>query len=323
VKRTGKIAITAGLALLILLVIALVAAEFRLEWLRKAPRLTAAAVNKPDACVVIRLQPLLAPPEITQILAAQAKIRPQWLVHLLPQEIAILFAADAASEEIRTTFFINEQRIGPLIAAKSDLEPLRKQFPGVRWSSQQLERSARGMLTLDGKAVLDASATETLRRRWPHQNLSGSLAASLQETHLFEMALDNRSGGVYALLASALAGANLPAGLLPPEQIEMIMGGISTGHARIDPAGKDAFDVVVHFECDPAAPPETPQSIQSLLGMAQIGLQMALKDRYGAVLTGSAAISGNVVEGKYTISKMGGIYKTMLPAPASPPSPKS
>lgn len=137
---------------------------------------------------------------------------PQWALDaVLPWEVALLASPQDNGQGLSITVFVNERRLGPLVTREATAERMQKWCPSVCWASgfAPLEE---GVLLAEGTLALREPENQALVQHWPAPLASPS-QVEITGGHGLEIALDNRSGGAYAVLAGIIS--NLPKGSCP------------------------------------------------------------------------------------------------------------
>jgi len=137
---------------------------------------------------------------------------PQWALDaVLPWEVALLASPQVDGRGLSITVFMNERRLGPLVTREATAERMQEWCPSVCWASgfAPLEE---GVLLAEGTLALRKRENQALVQHWPAPLASPS-QVEITGGHGLEIALDNRSGGAYAVLAGLMS--NLPEGSCP------------------------------------------------------------------------------------------------------------
>lgn len=191
-------------ALLIVSTIGLFVADGRYEFLRDAPRTQHEDILNLDPSIRLLIDPEKLVTVARGIVEEQLQREvPDWLLsRIVPYQISTIMNANHDDGTIRVRLFINERRLGPLIAKQFNATSILEGFPEFEWDPEGLVPYQRGALTLKGTVPMDMQAQEDAWYTWTQ-------GTSLQPlppdgTHLFEVLGDNREGAAYVVAASLM-----------------------------------------------------------------------------------------------------------------------
>ncbi len=229
---------------------------------------------------------------IAHYLPPDALPLPSWLPYkqnqlipmLMPREIALLTGSDFAKGQIDLTFFINERRLGPLIAQAADNSNIFKSIKQVKWDSELMTAPQRGVLKVGGAIAIPDGLENKVLETWQH-DIKGE-PVTIQGGHLIEAAIDNRSGDIFTLIASAqqASGQDWRALLQDPiaKTAIAIVQKVVDFRLSGDFVSNDSAKIVARVGAEPDAGPQ----LEFLAGMGIPALATQLEDMYGLKLTG-------------------------------------
>lgn len=181
-----------GLMLILTALAAVIQRKY--EPLLAAPVVTHDVVATPRHTLRIVLYPTMAPTALSNLLDL-----PEWIVApFAPREIAVLAEPDLNSKKVRLAVFLNDQRLGPVIADYASEPYLSKDVPFIDWDERGCVRTERGSLVLQGDIPLKSRVADLVCAL--RKSTEAGMAPPLQGGHMFEAALSNEDGGALAAL---------------------------------------------------------------------------------------------------------------------------
>jgi hypothetical protein len=195
-KRRSKIPITVFISLTFLAVAAGYVQQ-KYEPIVAAPVVTHDVVATPRQT----LRAVFYPPLARAALSGLVDL-PEWIVEpLAPREIALLAEPNLDAETVRFQVFVNEQRLGPVIAGYVTEPDLSHDVPFVQWDVRGVVREERGSMALQGTMRIKPELAALLRSL---RQANEAPAPALEGGHLFEAALSNEDEGAVATVVALL-----------------------------------------------------------------------------------------------------------------------
>ena len=311
------------IVLLVVVIAVLIAAgilQGKYEAIISAPYVSHESVAGAHTSARIVIKPLLAEDYIARRLLVPQGV-PSWVAdRVLPREAVLLCDTNIETGDTLLTLFLNEQRLGPVIQEKVNETGFQRRIPDITWSPEGLVRNGRGSMTLDGAIRLPPAALDTVHNQWGIVQPMKPL--EIEGEHFVEAVLDNRDGAAFALLC----GLYLKGGGVPPNQFNILDPNVVKGvkniaclRLAVDIKSDTELGVGVRVECGPAASEDAVQSIKFLLDQARAAARTALKQDFGADLSGGFNREALAVVGQFTISPFEPILK-WLGVPLAPPA---
>ncbi|MCX5771159.1 MAG: hypothetical protein NTZ09_12945 [Candidatus Hydrogenedentes bacterium] len=199
-RRRRKILI-AALASLTFLAVATGYVQQKYEPIVAAPVVTHEAVATPRQTLRAVFYPPLARAALSGLLGL-----PEWIVEpLAPREIALLAAPNLDSETVELQVFVNEQRLGPVIAGYVNEPDLSQDVPFVQWDARGVVREGRGSMVLEGTMRIKPELAALLRSL---RLAPTAPVPTLEGGHLFEAALSNEDEGAVATIVALMRYLN-------------------------------------------------------------------------------------------------------------------
>ncbi|MBI4558008.1 MAG: hypothetical protein HY706_10545 [Candidatus Hydrogenedentes bacterium] len=251
--------------------------------IRGAPRISYRELVTPQTSVQVVVEPLLAPELAARFLQPEHNV-PTWaLARVLPHQIAVLAEAALDSGQTKSVVFINEQRLGPLAAQRSE-------------GALALRR--RGVLVGEVTGVLPEAVVKAIRARWAQ--IAAIAAPAVEASHLLSLAFDNRQGTGFAAFLGSRPFAGVPPEQAVAEDTLTIVRGIGTITGYADLAPNDTLNVHLSVECNTWA--QNPEHMFLLANMGLEELRARLKADYGIVLSGVPKLEGPTIQGDFTVA---------------------
>ena len=301
-KRVGKYALIALVAVALVAVIALYIANSRYDFLFAGPKVSYETMLTQGARVRVVVQPPLARPLVAKVLGTSAP--PPWILdRVIPYEAALIAAPDVSTKRIDVALFLNPQRLAPVIAKAADAYSIPKYAPYVTWTSNEFDVSKRGVLSLQGFMPMDAATVDAVGAEW-----GAVLLPSLppfEGNHLAEVSLDNRDGSLYALI-STFANGGLMTLPMPLESLRKTIAPIATMSVYADLVADDEMAIHMAVECDPSAEEGQVTGVSFALAGIVGELTKAVAQR-GATLAGQKRAEGFVIVGNYRLTNVGAL----------------
>jgi len=194
-------------ALAIVLTVALWFVDKRFEVLWRARQIPHEEILPEHTDFQFVIKPsLFQAADLVQMPGIEARV-PAWLPlwtlkWFVPYEVAIVSKVEYERDQIDVGVFVNERRLGPVIARAFNAGLSRATLPGVTWDRGGMQRLERGAMVLRGRAPLSLETVFVLTSRW-NQGVSRS-PLELEGDHALEMLLDNRDGGAFAVIDQLL-----------------------------------------------------------------------------------------------------------------------
>ncbi len=233
-KRRSKL-IIAALISLTFLAVAAAYVQQKYEPLVAAPVVTHETVATPRQTLRAVFYPPLAQTALSYLVDL-----PEWIVEpLAPREIALLAEPNLDKETVQFQVFINEQRLGPVIAGYVTEPDLTQDVPFVQWDARGVVREGRGSMALQGKMHIEPEIAALLRSL---RQTNEAPVPTLEGNHLFEAALSNEDQGAVAAIVALLRYLEKPA---PFDEVALTRNLAVLNSARIvaDLVSDDAIDI--------------------------------------------------------------------------------
>lgn len=294
-------AIASGVFVVLLLAAVLVA-DWRYGLLFPASRIPYADIASDRTAVRIRIDPAMAR-ELIQRRYLDDSAVPSWAVPLvLPYEAAVLVAPDLNQRAAGVVVFVNERRAGPLLAQlATGSGALERPAGQIRWEPPALVSERRGSLLLEGSMPLSAEVVALVREHWgivkPLSPLDVETPAG---THFVEGVVDLRDGRGFAVLAQLLGHGQPPSSPLHPGQLVYLMNKLSWARFSVDLTSPEVLTLVLTLECRPEMDDADAQSTAFLLNTIQGQAAEGLRQQ-GMALEGTAEAEGLTVRGEYRL----------------------
>ena len=260
-KRRTKLLIAAVVPLTFLAVAAGYVQQ-KYEPLVAAPVVTHDTVATPRQTLRAVFYPPLAQAALSGLLDL-----PEWVVKpLAPREIALLAEPDLDAETVQLQVFVNEQRLGPIIAGYVTEPDLSQDVPFVQWDARGVVREERGSMMLQGTMRIKPELAALLRSL---RETKEAPVPALEGGHLFEAALSNEDEGAVATIVAILRYLDsgpppfdeeaLTRNLAPLKSVRIVADLVSDDSVVVQlflngRAGSESAMADLAFLCEAAAP---------------------------------------------------------------------
>jgi hypothetical protein len=287
-----------GTSLLAFLIV-LGVAQSKYEAVFRAPRVKHEAFSTGNTALKIVVKPPLAQQRIAKLLLPNQNL-PDWVLGMtMPEETALLFDPDLNASALKLRLFINYARLGPVLRDAINQAGITTGMSGVTWAPPQIVEKQRGVLLLEGSAPLSPEIAQGIATQWV--GAQDYPPPTIEGTHVFEAALENRNGKGYAALIG-LAELNGPAdpslqSVLNPKSLFLV----GTLHAYLDFTGPDNAKLVLVIDANPSAGEAAGKQIKTFLDLGMGLAASNLRRKYAAELTGTSTLNGMTVRGEYDI----------------------
>jgi len=301
VKKGRRVLLLVVGVLLLVVLIAAVVLDVKYGLIRSSPRVSHESLSGPRTSFRARLEPALAEEFIVARYGARMPV-PEWaLPMVLPYEVAVLCDPDLTQNRMAVEVFVNDRRLGPVIARGANESGMLSRIRGVQWEPPGFVRRERGVLLLEGEGALDGAVVSLVRERWGVVAPLSPLELG-DEEHLFEAVLDFRDGRGFAVLAQAVGRGVPPSSPAHPSQLIILTEDIA--HIRLygDLVSVDTLHLQFRIECRPEVPDEDVSSLNFLIGAAYGQLQPSLKQVHGVDLEGGTEVDGSTIVGEYDLT---------------------
>jgi len=305
----GRIAVLVLLVFAVVAVVALVAVNVRFEVITASPSISHEAI----APVGTRARLIMSPPLARDFITNRYHVTtPIALVNrfverfdltetifdaVVPREVAILFTPDIRAAKIRTTVFVNDRRMSPLIARASERIGLADEIPYVEWDSAGLEPHGRGFLSMSGTMEILPEANTIVQQKWGRPPLTLSMLPS-SGGHLIEVILDNRDGSSCAILISLLAANGASTERLTKPDVMDVMVHVSQGYITADLTESGELGIHVDVEIRESTSDMLFEGFRNSFELVMDEIRVHLPTD----MTGSHAVEGNHLVADYTIA---------------------
>lgn len=310
--------IIAAIAILVIVVLVVVVAAIVIDSkygaVTTANRVSHRTVAPADAGIRLVADPALGEPILEKHVFANMGGAAAFAQKGMPYELAFFIAPGLDDNVGNLTVFINEQRLGPVIAEEVTRMVLAGQVPYATWPPDGMVLQERGILLLEGDIPLSPVYIEVAREIWGV--VSPLPPPEVEGGHFIEAAIDNRDGGAYALFGSLFERHNQ--GPLPFDRKELArsLWLISIMRIQADPASPDDLSLRVVLECNPEAGEGDIGTLAFLIGMLRGEVAKGLQESYGAGLEGTVRQEGLNVICEYTVTNIGPMLEDLVkPAP--------
>jgi len=308
-KRGCLIAAAVGGALLIL---AVAAVDFRYGLLRSSPRINHTDYAPARSSFRLAIDPEPALPVLLPKLAAQNPPLPvptPLLRYVMPYEIAFMADPDPSLLQSETVLFVNDRRLGPVLAQHSAQLGITQRFPRIQWETPGLQRERRGVLMQTGAEPLSQRNLALLEEYWGTVSPLSSL--ELEGGHFMEAVMDLRDGRGFLLLADWLGRGVPPDSLTHPTQLVHFVKNVATIRIFLNLPSESDLAVQFRIECRPEATDSDVNSLRFLLNSSFAQLQQALDAYYGISIEGAIEVEGLRILGAYRLSPVDRVLAAM------------
>jgi hypothetical protein len=325
-KWVKRIALTLSVLILIGVIAAALVADLGFHAVRSSPRIKHDEILGLDSGVRLMVQPEFATGLVNDFLKQNAPNAPAWLVAAsIPYEFSLQSAPDISTNKVQITCFINDRRLGPLLASIPErMKELDNS--GITWTTPVMESSRRGELLYRGSVPIDKHSLEIMSGRWGLTKVGAPLP--MEKTHFIELRCDNRDGSLYALSSAfsaqrvAKAGGKANVGqIMVQKGLDTYVRDISDIHAFADLTGEKGMTVSMTIECALDCLENVPRDIHAAVDWkyAEIAKQAVNANIH---LEGETVLDGFTIRGNYQTDD----FRALLPILAGPgrpmPAPK-
>ena len=244
-KRRRKILI-AVLASLTFLAVAAGYVQQKYEPIVAAPVVTHDAVATPRQTLRAVFYPPLARAALSRLVDL-----PEWIVEpLAPREIALLAEPNLDAETVRLQVFVNEQRLGPVIAGYVTEPDLSEDVPFVQWDARGIVREGRGSMVLQGTMRIKPEVAALLRSL---RMAPTAPVPTLEGKHLFEAALSNEDEGAVAMIVALIRYLNTDAVAFDEEVVTRNLAALKSVRVIADLVSEDAVEIQLFLSGRPGS----------------------------------------------------------------------
>jgi len=287
--RLRRRRILAAAAPVVLLVAATAYVQQKYEPIFAAPVITHEAVAKPCHTLRAVCYPCKAPEWLAKVVGC-----PERVVELFaPREVAVLAEPDLAGRAVRLSVFVNEQRLGPVIADWASPPELSKEFPEIAWSEQGCVRRERGSMVFHGTFPLKQEVVDLVRVL--QKSASAGVAPPLEGGHMFEAALNNEDDGALAAFLCLYGCLDSGPPAFDAEVIAKTMSAVKTVQFFADFKGEDALEAQLVL----TGWPEDEETMAELAFLTEVvrgeAARELRKDPYKMGFGGDTAREGSIV----------------------------
>jgi hypothetical protein len=232
---------------------------------------------------------------------------PGWAVDKgLPREVAALISPGLQSGRLGVTVFVNEQRLGPVLAERSATANISGKAPYISWDTKGLVYEKRGSLTMRGSAPVADPFRKTVEELWG--TVESLTPVPIEGGHLFEAVLDNRDGGAFAVIMSLAAAqqGRVPAN---PDQIAPNVYPINSIRItadrvpadQVEPEDGEVLSIKMHMECNPRAEEKSIATMAFMLDVFRGQAAAEINKAYGVELSGRTERDGLTIISDMTL----------------------
>lgn len=237
---------------------------------------------------------------------------PAWLIDLvLPYAVFVAFAADHQGMKTPVQLFVNDRRLGPVIAEQFNLAGVTERFPRIQWSHEGMVRARAGVLTLEGAVPMDAKAQADALLEW-NPGLKRSPLEFLGG-HLFEAVADNRDGGAFVVMASLMKAYDFDLDREVEDVSLTTFLFVISARLTIDLRADDAF--VMHLEIEVVPEAKDRIAVINLKAALDRGLESLterLREDHDIVMTGASGWDANVMKFDYVLPRASKVFVPAL-----------
>jgi hypothetical protein len=287
-------------AIAFIFVLALVIAEWQLQFLRTAPPANRSALA-PNPNLQLLLQPQKAPGFIHTVAEQQAgRSIPQWLLNrAMPYEMGVLFYEGESSDNIQVTAYSSMPHLAKPATRFLQGTPLSEIDSDIEWAQETVSLPVAGLVQAQGSVPADSETNEAVFYQWGSAKPLTSM--SLTGDHFGEMVFDNRAGQAYLSLASFMTAHGLDFG----ENHDKILASfqfVISMRAHVNITANNEAKVFIGIEIQPEN--KNKLGVGALHGglkEAFVELGKTLEAQHQIALTGDSDWNENVIEFNYTI----------------------
>lgn len=288
------------LALLTLIIGIALILEVKYAALLPSPRVSHDTVASGRTVFRAQMEPRYAQGYLAKRFATVLGLPPWVLPRVLPREVVLLSDPDLTNASAAVTVFVNDQRLGPIIAQTINDSGVLTAHGPFSWSAAGMVRKSRGVLLLEGAIPIQRGIVDLVRQHWGVVVPLSPL--ELEGGHLLEAVLDLRDGRGFALVAELVGRNAPPTGPAHPTQLVSVLGKIVVVHAFVDLAADNQLALQFRVECRPEVRDADVEFIKLLIDSAYKTFRADLDDRFRVQLAGGSEIDGVNILGFYTLT---------------------
>jgi hypothetical protein len=277
--------------IVLVVIIGVFVADGRLE-IFGAPRVSHATVAPENTRALLVVQPEYAGEHLSGLLGEAAQS--PWLGYVMPHEIALLLSPDIRASRTGLTVFINSKRFGPVLAEAANEMDIAGQYPSIEWDLEGMRFTGPGTLVMEGGMPMDVGAADAIQTLWRDRSVGAPLA--IDGGHFLELVLDNRDGGGYGVLASALRN-NESAEMLSDPALGQFLSNMDLLRLHGDLASADTMDLNLRLAFRPETDEDTLSGMRLVLPFGFETFKAQLEQEYGLDLEGDLVSDGKYVTG--------------------------
>lgn len=263
--------------IVVVAVIAAVVADVKFQAVRSAPpysHTTVAAAGHSQRIVIVpdRGRDYL----LKHIL--QYSGAPDALVsRVLPYEAAILLDPDLDTGETAVLVFVNERRMGPVLADTVNGIGIEQAVPMVAWDGEGMVQQHRGVLVMRGTLTIPETYRTIVRQEWG--SVTPMKPMEIEGGHLLEAVLDNRDGAACALITTIYPQLT-PGKPLPydPEELAKSLWDIAAIRVAVDLLNDNEMALRITFESNPQVSEDDMASLAFMLGTLRAQLDASVPE---------------------------------------------
>jgi hypothetical protein len=242
---------------------------------------------------------------------------PPWLIdYAMPREISLILTSDHDASSILASFFINEKRLGPLIAEAFNQTNTRALYTQFQWAPGGMKLQERGRLMLEASYPMEANAKDAVLYDgwWTHERVPSPFKP--EGGHLLEVVGDNRRGGAYLAAASLLQvfGYDLNAQMEDVSITSFVF--VERADFHVDRTEDDQLRLYLSFDIQEGKERRIAViSLETGLNTAFEAWQKALAEHHNLKLEGGSHWEGSKLVFGFTLPEAGRALKTLLGTP--------
>jgi hypothetical protein len=290
------------LAIIVLAAVAAFIVQSNYKAIVPSPRVPHTTLVTPDTRALLVIDVPRAKDFIARNFLKDTGVPPSMLPYGLPYEAAFVGDMEYASNSIKMSLFVNDQRLAPVIlkfANEAELPaPLSDWF-----ANTVMKQEESGKIVRTGSAAIDPLVVEKIKAFWTPGKVSEPPSA--RGGHMLELVLDNRDGSALALICSLAPSFSKEADLLQylNEGRLGVVEPLAVVRLQIDIAADDTLTAHLELECKPDAEASMVQIMSFAL---ETGFYQAKPwlDKVGVKLEGKTSVQGTTAMGDYTISNL-------------------
>ncbi len=260
--------------LVVVLVIVAVVADVKFQAVRGAPAYSHTTVAVPGHSQRIVIVPDRGRDYLLKHILQHTGAPEAAVARLLPHEIAILVDPDLETGETDVLVFVNERRLGPVLADTINALDIGQSVPMVAWDGEGMVRQERGVLAMRGTLTIPEAYRAIAHQEWGR--VAPMKPMEIEGGHLFEAVLDNRDGAAFALITTIYP--QLATGPLPydPKALAKSLWNIAAIRVAADLVNDNDIALRITFESNPRATEDDMASLAFLLGTLRAQLDASV-----------------------------------------------